>query len=182
MKLNISRATRQKLKTAEKACADLEREQTALESREQQLCTDLETLVSAVTDAENAEREAIRKAALSGDNSRLDAAHEHTAKCRARVEHAQEMLQIVQTELGRVRGEEYKRVQEALRGAQEEAACESLPGLLQPVTEYTEQLRLAWEIVSVVHQRRDPEDWLQDVFKLPRMGSRSTVVAALKEK
>ena len=102
MKITLTKSTRQRLEAAAAALDELQHEQTKLETRVQRLTAELETLADALTAAEESEREAVRQAAFSESDEGLDEAHDHTQRCRARLEHAQEMLAIVQEELTRV--------------------------------------------------------------------------------
>lgn len=182
MKITLSKATRQRLEAATQALDELQREQAKLEARGQQLAAELEALSNALTAAEQAEREAVRQAAFSESDEGLDEAHDHTQRCRARLEHAQEMLAIVQEELTRVRGEEYNRRRSALRDAEEDTAAEAAEALLQPIKAQADAVRLAWEMVSFADMHIERESWLQELFKLPRRGSRADVRRALMGK
>ena len=182
MKITLSKATRQRLEAAAQALDELQHEQAKLESRSQQLTAELETLSNALVDAEQAERGAVRQAAFSESDKGLDEAHDHTQRCRARLEHAQEMLAIVQEELTRVRGEEFNQRRSALRDAEEDAALEASETLLQPIKAQADAVRLAWEMVSFADMHIERESWLQELFKLPRRGSRADVRRALMGK
>lgn len=182
MKITLSKATRQRLEAATQALDELQHEQTKLETRVQRLTAELETLSNALTAAEQAEREAVRQAAFSESDEGLDEAHDHTNRCRARIEHAQEMLVIVQEELTRLRGEEYNRRRTALRDAEETAGAEAAEQLLKPIREQADAVRLAWEMVSFADLHTERESWLQELFKLPRRGSRGEVRRALMNK
>ena len=182
MKITLSKATRQRLEAATQALDELQREQAKLEARGQQLAAELEALSNALTAAEQAEREAVRQAAFSESDEGLDEAHDHTNRCRARLEHAREMLSIVQEELTRLRGEEYNRRRTAMRDAEEDAALEASETLLQPIKAQADAVRLAWEMVSFADMHIERESWLQELFKLPRRGSRADVRRALMGK
>ena len=182
MKITLSKATRQRLEAATQALDELQREQAKLEARSQQLTAELEALSNALTAAEQAEREAVRQAAFSETTEGLDAAHDHTQRCRARLEHAQEMLAIVQEELTRLRGEEHDRRRTAMRDAEEDAALEAAEQLLKSFREQADSLRLAWEMVSFADMHIERESWLQELFKLPRRGSRGEIRRALMNK
>ena len=182
MKITLTKSTRQRLEAAAAALDELQHEQTKLETRVQRLTAELETLADALTAAEESEREAVRQAAFSESDEGLDEAHDHTNRCRARLEHAREMLSIVQEELTRVRGEEYNRRRSALRDAEEDTAAEAAEALLQPIKAQADAVRLAWEMVSFADMHIERESWLQELFKLPRRGSRADVRRALMGK
>ena len=182
MKITLTKSTRQRLEAAAAALDELQHEQTKLETRVQRLTAELEALSNALTAAAETEREAVRQAAFSETTEGLDAAHDHTQRCRARLEHAREMLSIVQEELTRLRGEEYNRRRTAMRDAEEDAALEAAEQLLKPFREQADSLRLAWEMVSFADMHIERESWLQELFKLPRRGARSDVRRALMGK
>ena len=182
MKITLTKSTRQRLEAAAAALDELQHEQTKLETRVQRLTAELETLADALTAAEESEREAVRQAAFSESDEGLDEAHDHTQRCRARLEHAQEMLAIVQEELTRVRGEEFNQRRSALRNMEEAAGAEAAEQLLKPFREQADSLRLAWEMVSFADMHIERESWLQELFKLPRRGARSDVRRALMGK
>ena len=182
MKITLTKSTRQRLEAAAAALDELQHEQTKLETRVQRLTAELETLADALTAAEESEREAVRQAAFSESDEGLDEAHDHTNRCRARLEHAQEMLAIVQEELTRVRGEEFNQRRSALRNMEETAGAEAAEQLLKPFREQADSLRLAWEMVSFADMHIERESWLQELFKLPRRGARSDVRRALMGK
>ena len=182
MKITLTKSTRQRLEAAAAALDELQHEQTKLETRVQRLTAELETLADALTAAEESEREAVRQAAFSESDEGLDEAHDHTQRCRARLEHAQEMLAIVQEELTRVRGEEFNQRRSALRNMEETAGAEAAEQLLKPFREQADSLRLAWEMVSFADMHIERESWLQELFKLPRRGSRGEIRRALMNK